>query len=204
MHKSMRYAVAAAVAATATLLTACSDGDAANHSMGAGSPSSSTAGSAGTPASGPHNQADVDFATGMVPHHGQALVMADMALRHGGSAEFVALATAIKQAQKPEIDQMGGWLAGWGQPRPHSTVMHHGGSNSMGMMSDEDMARLEQSTGGTFEEMWLEGMITHHQGAVNMSKTHLDQGSNPEAKALAQRIVDAQTTEIATMRAMLG
>lgn len=209
MRTFKRYAAPAAFAATVTLLAACGSDDETTSGHGGGmgmnSPSSSTSSPAvGTPAKGAHNQADVDFATGMIPHHGQALVMADMALRHGGSARFTALAKAIKAAQKPEIDQMSGWLSGWGQPVPNASAMNHTGSNSMGMMSDDDLVRLDGGTGSTFERMWLRGMIAHHEGAVDMSQTELTQGSNAEAKSLAQRIITAQTAEIAQMRSMLA
>jgi uncharacterized protein (DUF305 family) len=208
MRTFKRYAAPAAFAAAFTLLAACGSDDettSGHGGMGMNSPSSSPSSTAvGTPARGTHKQADVDFATGMIPHHGQALVMADMALRHRGSASFTALATAIKAAQKPEIDQMSGWLAGWGQPVPNASAMNQMGSNSMGMMSDDDLVRLDGTTGSTFERMWLRGMIAHHEGAVDMSETELTQGSNPEAKSLAQRIITAQTAEIAQMRSMLS
>jgi uncharacterized protein (DUF305 family) len=207
MRTFKRYAAPAAFAAAFTLLAACGSDETTSGpgGMGMNSPSSSTSGTVvGNPARGAHNQADVDFATAMIPHHGQALVMADMALRHGGSATFTALATAIKAAQKPEIDQMSGWLAGWGEPVPNASAMNHMGSNSMGMMSDDDLVRLDGTTGSTFERMWLRGMIAHHEGAVDMSETELTEGSNPEAKSLAQRIITAQTAEIAQMRPMLS
>jgi len=80
------------------------------------SQSSTTAASAGKPASGPHSDADVAFATGMVPHHAQAVQMADMALGQATKPEIKTLATEIKASQTPEIQTMSGWLVGWGKP----------------------------------------------------------------------------------------
>jgi uncharacterized protein (DUF305 family) len=155
---------------------------------------------AATPAAGQHNQADIDFAAGMVPHHEQAIVMADMALAHGGTDEFVALAKAIKAAQKPEIDQMSGWLVGWGQQVPDATA--HRGHSDMGMMSQQDLDDLDAMMGSGFEGMWLTMMVEHHEGAVDMSRTELEKGANPEAKKLAQAIIKTQTAEIAEMKKM--
>jgi uncharacterized protein (DUF305 family) len=161
-------------------------------------PSAST--TAATPATGPHNQADIDFAAGMVPHHQQAVVMADMALAHGGTDEFVALAKAIKAAQQPEIEQMSGWLAGWGQPVPDASGPM--GHSDKGMMSQQDLDDLDAMMGSGFEGMWLTMMVEHHEGAVDMSRTELEKGANPEAKKLARAIITSQTAEIAQMRAM--
>lgn len=163
-------------------------------------PGATGSATAGTPAAGPHNQADIDFAAGMVPHHQQALVMADMALAHGGTDEFVALAKAIKAAQKPEIDQMSGWLAGWGQPVPEGGG--HMGHSGMGMMTQQELDDLDAIEGIGFEGMWLVMMIEHHEGAIAMSRTELDKGANAEAKKLAQSIIESQTAEITQMKAM--
>ncbi len=216
--------------AAAALLTACGDATTptADHggmtssgttsaSTTTGSPSSpptsqtgapttttasatSSATTTGTPAAGAHNEADVEFAAGMVPHHQQALVMADMALAHGGTDDFVALAKAIKAAQEPEIEQMSGWLTGWGEPVPD--LGGHMGHSDMGMMSQQDLDDLDAMTGSGFEGMWLTMMVEHHEGAVDMGRAELAKGENPEVRKLAQSIITSQTAEIATMKAM--
>jgi uncharacterized protein (DUF305 family) len=212
MRTAYRRALAGTTALLATAaLSACGNDDDAgmpgHNGMGmssrAASPSASApqSPSTGTPASGPHNQADVTFATDMIPHHAQALVMADMALVHGTSPDFRALATAIKAAQKPEIDQMSGWLVGWGEQVPDSGG--HGGHMGMGMMSDQDLDDLSRARGSGFESMWLRMMIEHHEGAIEMSQTELRQGSNAEAKELAQSIITSQSAEIEQMEKML-
>lgn len=157
-------------------------------------------GSTGTPAAGPHNAADVEFASGMVPHHQQAVVMAAMALRHGGTPDFVQLAKAVKAAQEPEIEQMSGWLGGWGEPVPDAGS--HMGHSGTAMMSQKDLDDLDAMMGSGFEGMWLTLMVKHHQGALEMARTELAKGQNAEVKKLAQSIVTSQTAEIATMRKM--
>jgi len=72
-----------------------------------------------------------------------------------------------------------------------------------GMMSDADTKKLEAAKGAEFDKMWLDMMIKHHQGAVDMAKTELTQGSNADAKALAQKIIDAQQAEITEMQGLL-
>lgn len=192
------------LAASLTLAACGTGGTDAGHDMSVMTPGSSAAGTASSPAgsaaAAEHNDADVAFATGMIPHHGQAITMADMALKQATSTQVKDLATAIKGAQDPEIQIMSGWLKGWGQTVPDSMGMHHGGE---GMMSMDEMTQLETATGAGFDRMWVQMMIKHHEGAVAMARTELSQGSNGQAKQLAQAIIDAQSTEIATMRALL-
>ncbi len=181
-----------------------------------GSSSTTTApAGAGKPAAGPHNAADVAFATGMIPHHGQAITMAEMATSEATNPQVKSLAAAIKAAQGPEIATMSGWLTGWGQPVPAAT----GGSDAsgmstgmsgmdgtggmVGMMSTQEMQQLSAATGAAFDRMWLQMMVRHHQGAVTMAQTELATGQNGDAKQLAQQIIDAQNKEITTMTALL-
>lgn len=154
----------------------------------------------GTPAAGAHNDADVSFATGMIPHHAQAVTMADMAAKKATNAEVKKLATAIKAAQSPEITQMSGWLKGWGQPVPDTTSSMGGMDMGNGMMTDADMKKLDAASGAAFDRMWLQMMIKHHQGAVTMATTELTAGSNADAKMLAQNIITSQKTEITQMQ----
>jgi len=158
------------------------------------------------PATGTKNAVDVAFATDMIPHHAQAVAMADLAPKQATDPKVVALAAKIKRAQGPEIARMSGWLTGWGAPVPGTAGRHDmaGMDGQMnGMMSSQDMTKLGRATGSAFDRMWLQTMTKHHQGAVAMAKTELAQGVNPDAKKLAQSIVDSQSTEIAEMRSIL-
>lgn len=182
-----------------------------DHDMGSmatpAASSSPTAGAAasGTPAAGPHNDADVMFATMMIPHHLQAIEMSDLLLAKSGvDPKVTDLATRIKAAQGPEVDQMNGWLAGWGANPSTGGMggMDHGKDD--GMMSQADMDALETADGEQAAKLFLTGMVKHHQGAVQMAQTELEQGSNPDGKLLAQTIITAQNTEIAEMNKLLA
>ncbi|GAB3930239.1 DUF305 domain-containing protein [Kribbella albertanoniae] len=149
-----------------------------------------------------HNDSDVEFATGMIPHHRQAVEMADMALKQAKSASVKQLATAIKAAQDPEIQQMSGWLTGWGKPVPSPGMSHSmpGG----GMMTEQEMTDLGKASGAAFDRMWVQMMIKHHQGAVAMAKTEQSSGESAKAIELAKKIEAAQNAEIATMQKLLN
>jgi uncharacterized protein (DUF305 family) len=153
------------------------------------------------------NAADEMFVTGMIPHHEQALEMAEIVLGKEGVDERVAgIAERIQAAQQPEIDLMTSWLEEWGVDPDMGDMgdmagMDHGDD---GMMSDDDMAALEAASGEEASALFLEQMIEHHEGAIEMSQQELDNGSNAEALELARQIIDAQTAEIAEMQELLA
>ena len=152
-------------------------------------------------ATGDHNDADVEFAQGMIPHHEQAIEMAELALERAESAEVKDLAQRIKDAQGPEIEEMTGWLESWEEPvAPEGGMsgMDHGADS--GMMSDTDMEELEAAEGAAFDALFLSGMIEHHEGAVTMAEAELENGEYEPAKELAQKIIDAQEAEIEEMK----
>ncbi|WP_454858483.1 DUF305 domain-containing protein [Promicromonospora soli] len=149
-----------------------------------------------------HNEADMTFAQMMIPHHEQAVEMADVVLaKDGTNPEVTALATEIKAAQAPEIEQLGGWLDTWGAPRTMEGDGHDGMMS--GMMSQEDMQALDAATPPESDRLFLEQMIAHHEGAVEMAQTEVDSGSDAAAVEMAQTIIDTQTAEIATMEDLL-
>lgn len=202
-------ALPTAALAAALILASCGTGaSAVQNTNGMGGSSTATAASGG-PAAGDKNEADTLFATMMIPHHAQAIEMADLALSQATDPKVKALAPKIKGAQGPEITRMSGWLTGWGAPVPGTaggsgmSGMSGMGEQTGGMMSAEQMTDLGAATGPAFDRMWLKMMITHHEGAVAMAKDELDQGANPEAKKLAQAVIDGQSAEIAEMRSSL-
>jgi uncharacterized protein (DUF305 family) len=96
---------------------------------------------------------------------------------------------------------MSGWLTGWGQnPSPSMGMDHDMGG---GMMSQADMDALDQATGKEAARLFLTGMITHHKGAITMAQHEVANGQNPEAVALAQKIITDQQAEITTMNQLL-
>ena len=180
-------------------------------------------------ASAEHNAADLAFTQQMIVHHQGAVEMADLAPTRAASQEVKDLAVRIKAAQAPEIEQMTGWLTLWGAAMATTSVattddgtggMDHGGMSDMGtsgqmsagggsgmampgMMSDAQMQELTGATGADFDRLFVELMIVHHQGAIEMSDTEIAQGSNPAALALAESIRTSQTAEIAEMQQLL-
>ena len=156
------------------------------------------AGATTTAADEARNDADVEFAQGMIAHHQQAVEMSDMVLERGENAEVKALAQRIKDAQTSEIELMRGWLKDWGEDE---TSAEH---EMPGQMSEEDMAKLEEASGAELDKMFLEMMIPHHESAIEMAETELEDGEFSDAKDLAQRVVDDQTAEIAEIKALLA
>jgi uncharacterized protein (DUF305 family) len=158
------------------------------------------------------NDADVTFAQGMIPHHRQAIEMAQLAKDRAESIEVKDLATKIEAAQAPEIEQLSTWLEQWGEDVPTggtddegmSGMDHGSGDMSMGgMMSEEDMGMLEGASGADFDRMFLEMMIEHHGGAIEMAQTEVDEGAHRGAIAMAEEIISTQQAEIDTMEQLL-
>ena len=151
------------------------------------------------------NAADVMFAQGMIPHHQQAIEMADMALDPavGAGPEVLDLATRIKAGQDPEIAQMTTWLADWDQPKAMDLSDGHTMDGMDGMLSADEMKELAALRGAEFDTAWMEGMIRHHEGAITMAEDVAAKGKQPEVKTLAEQIVAAQRAEIDEMRALL-
>lgn len=153
-----------------------------------------------------HNDADVAFAQSMIPHHEQAIEMSDVILaKQGIDARVTELATGIKAAQAPEIDQLRGWLDQWGTPE-HDMADMSGGGMSMdghGMMSEQDMVALADAQGAEASRLFLTQMIEHHQGAITMAQQEIDNGQFLAAVQMAQTIESTQQTEITTMQGVL-
>ena len=155
------------------------------------------------------NDADVTFATEMIPHHQQAVEMAELAADRAPSPEIRQLAEDIEAAQGPEIETMTQWLKNWGQETPSGSMDHgdmgHGDSQEMpGMMDEAEMTQLMKSDGATFDQMFLQMMVEHHEGVIEMARTEQANGENPDAVALAKQIESDQEAEIATMKDLLG
>ena len=166
-----------------------------------------------------HNDADVAFATDMIQHHAQALSMVDLTVDRTLDPEVQQLADDIREAQGPEIETMSDWLQDWDEEIPatmrdHSNAGHDMGgmgdsmdglaSDMPGMMSGEDFDELENASDSEFQDMWLEMMIEHHEGAVEMAETEQENGQFKDAVDLAGQIIETQNAEIDTMNDLLG
>lgn len=184
-------ALLSAALATTLALAGCSAG--VTDASGGSSPSSSNSAESSSA-----NSADASFAMEMVAHHEQAVEMAQVVLdKSGVDPRVTELAQAIKDAQGPEIDTMNGWLDAWGAGGSMD------GMEMGGTMSDADMAALNSASGADASKLFLEQMTVHHQGAIEMAKTEVQTGQNADALALASKIIDDQTAEIALMKDIL-
>ncbi|MEU1956068.1 DUF305 domain-containing protein [Nocardia rhamnosiphila] len=212
MNTKKTLAIGATTVAVAFAAAACGDTDTGTTTAPSSVVTSTTTAAAENTAA--HNQADVMFAQMMIPHHSQAIEMSDMLLAKQGIPEPVtALASQIKAAQGPEIDQLTTWLGQWGQPTemPGDMPGHHdmpgmtgpGAGGMEGMMSEQDMQALSAAQGTEAARLFSTQMITHHEGAIGMAQTEIEDGQFPDAVAMARTIVDTQQQEIDTMRQLL-
>ena len=203
-NRSLHRRLAGAATTAVAVLTVAAGCGGSDHDSTSGGHNTGAAASPAAPAQpgAGHNEADVTFARAMIPHHRQALEMATTAESRASSADVLALATRIKRAQGPEIEEMTTWLRTWGAP----TAAHSGGGHGdmPGMMTDAEMAAFAAATGTDFDRRFLEMMIRHHEGAVEMARAQQRQGADPAATALARAIERDQAAEITEMRSLLG
>ena len=159
-------------------------------------------------------EADVNFISGMIHHHAQAIVMAKLAPSHGASSAIQTLAGRVINAQTDEIALMSQWLRDRKQPVPEPSPagmkMKMGGEEHVmlmpGMLTEEQMKQLEAAKGPEFDKLFLTLMIQHHNGAVSMVKDLFNTygaGLDETVFKLASDVNVDQTTEIARMQKML-
>jgi uncharacterized protein (DUF305 family) len=211
-----RAAVACAGLVAAFTLAACGSQNSGgmpgmNHASASSQPAASSSRPAAT-----FNGVDVMFVQMMIPHHQQAVEMANLAETRASNPQVKTLAVQIKAAQAPEIAAMTKWLTAWGETPMPSSSNDMGGMPGMsspmpsmshgmpGMMSDADMAKLKAASGTQFDKQFLQMMIAHHKGAIEMARQEQANGANPDAKALAANIIQTQQAEIDTMQKLLA
>jgi uncharacterized protein (DUF305 family) len=141
---------------------------------------------------------EIMFAQGMIPHHQQAMDMSNMALKNGASPEVKKLAKAIIAAQGKEISQLKYWLTA---TKSSMTMGHDMGMS--GMLSKSDLIALKKLKGAKFDSAFLQAMIAHHEGALDMVSL-LDRTKNSEAKKIAIDIRTGQSAEISVMKKLLA
>ena len=173
---------------------------AASLTLAACAPSATDGGGSSSESDAAFNDQDVQFAQMMLPHHMQAVEMSDMILAKDGiDSQVTDLAQRIKDEQGPEIQQMEGWLKDWDASTEMGAMDH----STNGMMSDDEMGDLDAASGDDASRLFLEQMTGHHNGAIEMAQTELDEGKFPDAVELAQAIVDTQQAEIDEMKEIL-
>jgi uncharacterized protein (DUF305 family) len=163
----------------------------------------------------PYGAADVEFMSGMIPHHAQAVVMAGWAPSHGARPDVRILCERILVGQRDEIAFMRTWLRDRGETVPAADATHHrmkmnGVEHDMlmpGMLSAEEMAQLDKARGGEWDRLFLAGMIRHHEGAIKMVDDLFESYGalqDDDLYKFASDVYADQTTEIERMRKMLA
>jgi uncharacterized protein (DUF305 family) len=175
-------------------------GDTSAAMTSAATPGLDTSPASVAPSAANFNDADVMFLQMMYPHHAQAVDMAKLVPTRSHNPQVKDLATAIDNAQAPEMQQMTTLLASFGKPAPSATMNH----SMPGLMTSQQMTALQGLSGAAFDKMWLQMMVEHHQGAIDMAQDELKGGANADVKAMAQSITTAQQGEIAKMQGMLA
>ncbi len=203
-HRARRSATAGAGLALALTLAACGGNDTTSDA----GEDTAIPGSAESPTQ--FNDADVEFASDMIVHHAQAIEMSILAEGRPLDPEVEQLVADVKAAQVPEVETMSDWLSSWGEEIPATSMDHSNAGHDMempdmpGMMSAEEMEALENASDSEFQDLWLQMMIEHHEGAVEMALTEQEDGVFPEAVDLAESIESTQREEIETMEGLLG
>jgi uncharacterized protein (DUF305 family) len=137
---------------------------------------------------------DINFAEMMIPHHEQAIEMSEIAFKNTMNSEVLQLAQEIKEAQAPEIDLMMSWAG--------VKVSTHAGHMMDGMLSEDELNALRAATGAEFDRLFLQGMIKHHQGAIEMAMDVKNSNSMVVAD-LSAAIIKQQEIEITRMEELL-
>lgn len=146
------------------------------------------------------NPADVEFMTGMIHHHAQAILISKWAPTHNASEALQRLAERIAVAQRDEINLITAWLRDHGlEPHEHEMLMP-------GMLSAAQLDSLDASRGKDFDKLFLRYMIQHHRGAITMvEKLHGSYGGAQDETVFrfSSDVVADQTTEIDRMQTMI-
>ena len=195
--------------------TACaSGGTGARMGQGAMGPEAAIARARADSLRLPYTKADIDFMSGMISHHAQAIKMASWAPTHGASQGLVRMAERIVVGQADEIKLMQSWLRDRLQPVPEADPagmkMKMGDMEHVmlmpGMLSEEQMKQLDAARGVEFDRLFLTFMIQHHRGAIDMVKTLFgSQGAAQDETVFkfANDVEIDQTEEIGRMQQML-
>ena len=152
------------------------------------------------------NDADAEFATAMVPHLADTLVLVDEALEHGVSAEVRSAAEQVRDVRGPQIEQLVVWLGDWGQPVPETSRDHaNAGHPDDGEHSHGDGARAPEGGGQgdpAYEQEWLDDVVAQHEEALELARTEVERGLDPDAVAMAEQMVEGLAAELESLRAL--
>ncbi|MFC3502256.1 DUF305 domain-containing protein [Micromonospora krabiensis] len=149
----------------------------------------------------PHNYMDVWFVRMMIPHHAQALQMAELAPDRAADPDIRAIAARIRASQGPEMGFMRGWLQNRNLP---AEVEGHDHGTMRGMQTPEALARLAAARGADFDRLFVQMMTAHHQGAIELATDLLTVGADQTLNEFANSVATEQTVEIGRMHELLA
>ncbi|MEU8271767.1 DUF305 domain-containing protein [Sphaerisporangium sp. NPDC049002] len=156
----------------------------------------------------PFTAADVLFMQGMIPHHAQALRMADLVPSRSTNRDITLIAKRIRASQEDEIGLMRRWLGDRGQTVPGTNHDHSGGGGELmpGMLTEEQLAELKNASGTDFDRAFVQDMIAHHTGAIQMVGKLFDSGGGQETEIFtyASHVEADQRIEIERMQKLLA
>jgi uncharacterized protein (DUF305 family) len=190
---------------------ACTNSDTGRENSAGQTTSATAAAPATTPAADTdaHNNADVWFVRHMIPYHQQAIELSDIvSAKQGIDSRVMDLANKIRTTQGPQIQQMQDWLNHWGNPPMPETapgdVQMPAQSSMPGILSERELDALRQANSADANTLFLTQMIAHHQGAISLAQTEIEEGQYPAAVAMARSIASTQQQEIDTMKRILS
>lgn len=192
----LRIVAAVTALATAAAVSACG-----NSSRDERTDHEQTATSAAAEGAAAHNADDVMFAQMMIPHHQQAIELVTLTETNADNQQLRTLANDMLKEQAGEIQVFRGWLEQWRAPEEPDHAGH--GATMPGMIDAATVERLKTLRGADFDKLWLQSMITHHQGAIEMAQAEIATGQNPDASTVARSIVASQQAQIDRMNQML-
>jgi uncharacterized protein (DUF305 family) len=204
---------AVAVLSLATVALAGPGGKGNGNGNGKGKPSATTTTTDSPPPPPPPssaNEADANFVRMMIPHHHQALVLSGLAPNRTTNTELLALAERIDVEQTVEIATMQQWQAfnGFDATDPVSAyemmMQDPMMIEMMGMATQAELDQLETLSGSAFDQLFLQLMIDHHQGAVDMCVEVMTNGQELVLQSIANEMLTTQSTQNFQKQAMLG
>lgn len=149
---------------------------------------------ASTQSNSEYSSDDIAFAEMMIPHHEQAIEMSEIAFLNTTNPDVLKLAQEIKDAQSPEIELMMSWTG--------VKTSTHAGHMMDGMLSQSELSDLREAKEKEFDRLFLEGMIKHHEGAIEMAQD-VAASKNTDVADLSASTISAQELEIAKMKELL-
>ena len=150
---------------------------------------------ASTQSNSEYSSDDIAFAEMMIPHHEQAIEMSEIAFLNTSNPDVLQLAQEIKVAQSPEIDLMMSWTG--------VKASTHAGHMMDGMLSQNELSELREAKDKEFDRLFLQGMIKHHEGAIEMAQD-VAASKNKDVADLSASIISAQESEISKMKELLA